>query len=193
MNKEKEKKWVTNAVNKEKEKKWVTNAVNKEKKERWQGKAQHGYLFQKSQENQTIIDQTVSNMWLTKGRFSSQIEGYLCSIREQEIATNILYRLREKDPSRRKRFERNCRTCGIADEDIFHIIASCPYISSNLHLHYRHNPVAKALYNEIITEVGSQEDAKRYKYYVGITSSHNNRSRGIMVGLKDHYHLKHTP
>ena len=52
--------------------------------------------------------------------------------------------------------------CGKADEDIFHIIASCPYLSSNLYLHYRHNPVAKALYNEIITEVGSQEDAKRY-------------------------------
>ena len=61
--------------------KGVMNTMNKEKKERWQGKAQHSYLFRKSQENQTI-DQTASNMWLTKGKFSSHIDGYLCSIQE---------------------------------------------------------------------------------------------------------------
>ena len=52
--------------------------------------------------------------------------------------------------------------CGKADEDIFYVIASCPYLPSNLYLHFWHYSVAKALYNEIITEVGSQEDAKRY-------------------------------
>ena len=67
-------------------------------------KAQHGYLFRKGQENQTI-DQTVSNMWLTKGKFSSHIEGYLCSIQEQETDTKILDRLRKKDPDRKKSFD----------------------------------------------------------------------------------------
>ena len=67
--------------------------------------------------------------------------------------------------------------CGKADEDVFHIIASCPYLSSNLYLHYRHNPVAKALYNEISTEVGSQEDAKRYNTTLAPPQSQEPRPR----------------
>ena len=57
--------------------------------------------------------------------------------------------------------EKKCRMCGKAEEDIFHVIASCPYLSSNLYLHCRHNPVAKALYQEIIAQVGHQEDANK--------------------------------
>ena len=57
--------------------------------------------------------------------------------------------------------ERKCRMRGKVEEDIFYMIASCPYLSSNLYLHYRDNPVAKALYQEIIAQVGNQKDANK--------------------------------
>ena len=57
--------------------------------------------------------------------------------------------------------ERKCRMWGKAEEDTFYVIASCPYLSSNLYLYYRHNPVAEALYQEIIIQVGNQEDANK--------------------------------
>ena len=139
----------------------ITNEMNKEKKQKWQEKAQHGYLERKLKENQDI-DQKASNNWLTKGNFSSHIEGYLCSIQEQEIEIRGLLRLREKDLTKRKNMAKVCRICGKADEDIFHIVACCPYLSSNLYLHYRHNPVAKALYSEICALVGNEENANKH-------------------------------
>ena len=138
----------------------ISNATFKKKKEKWHEKAQHGYIFRKCNENQHI-DKNASNSWLTKGKFSSHVEGYLCSIQEQEINTRGSLRLQQKDPTRRRDMERKCRMCGKAEEDIFHVTASCPYLSSNLYLHYRDNPVAKALYQKIIAQVGNQEDGNK--------------------------------
>ena len=138
----------------------VVDEMNKEKKDKWQEKVQHGYLLRKTKNNEDL-DLKKSNIWLVKGKFSSHIEGYLFAIQEQEIETRILKRIREKDPLKRKEMPRLCRMCGKAEEDIFHVIASCPYLSSNLYLHYRHNPVAKALYKEITAEVRYEGDADR--------------------------------
>ena len=140
--------------------KTISNETCKKKKEKWHEKAQHGYIFRKCNEDQNIV-KNASNSWLTKGKLSSHIEGYLCSIQEQEIDTRGLRRLRQKDPTRRRDMERKCRMCGKAEENIFHVIASCPYLASNLYLYCRHNPVAKALYQEIIAQVGNQEDANK--------------------------------
>ena len=138
----------------------VVDEMNKEKKDKWQEKVQHGYLLRKTKNN-VDLDQKKSNIWLVNGKFSSHIEGYLFAIQEQEIETRILKRIRERDPLKRKEMPRLCRMCGKAEEDIFHVIASCPYLSSNLYLHYRHDPVAKALYKEITAEVGYEGDADR--------------------------------
>ena len=138
----------------------VVDEMNKEKKDKWQEKVQHVYLLRKTKSNEDL-DQKKSNIWLVNGKFSSHIEGYLFAIQEQVIETRTLKRIREKDPLKRKEMPRLCRMCGRAEEDIFHVTASCPYLSSILYLHYRHNPVAKALYKEMTAEVGHEGDADR--------------------------------
>ena len=64
----------------------ISNETCKKKKEKWHEKAQHGYIFRICNEDQNI-DKNASNSWLTKGKLSSHIEGYRCSIQEQEIDT----------------------------------------------------------------------------------------------------------
>ena len=45
-----------------------------------------------------------------------------------------------------------CKLCGEKEVNIFHIIASCAYFSSNLYLHSRHNPIAKNIYGQVILQ-----------------------------------------
>ena len=54
-----------------------------------------------------------------------------------------------------------CRLCGKQEENIFHIIASCSYFSSNHYLHARHNPVAKEVYHEFTTQTSGEEQNQK--------------------------------
>ena len=42
-----------------------------------------------------------------------------------------------------------CRLCGKDEENIYHIIASCPFSSSNLNLNVRHNLIGKNIYDQV--------------------------------------------
>ena len=42
--------------------------------------------------------------------------------------------------------------CGKAEENIYHVVAACSYLSSNLYLNVRHNPTATAVYDEITSK-----------------------------------------
>ena len=53
--------------------------------------------------------------------------------------------------------------CEVEEENIFHVIESCSHLSSNLYLNARHNPVAQALYNDIVTDVAKAERTNSYK------------------------------
>ena len=108
--------------------KMVTNEMSKYRKEKWHEKVQHGYLLRKTKDNEDI-DQKESNTWLINGKFSSHFEGYLFAIHEQEIETKTMRRIREKDPLKGKEMPRLCRMCRKAEEDIFHVIASCSYLT----------------------------------------------------------------
>ena len=72
-----------------------------------------------------------------------------------------------------------------AEKDILHVIASCVYLFSNLYLHYRHNPVAKELYKEIVAEVGNEGDTDK-KTVPRTAQCHKNWSHRNMVGS---YHI----
>ena len=48
-------------------------------------------------------------------------------------------------------------------ENIFHVIASCSHLSSNLYLNARHKPVAQALYNDIVADFAKAERTNSYK------------------------------
>ena len=43
--------------------------------------------------------------------------------------------------------------CGKVEENIYHVVAACSYLSSNLYLSARHNPIAKVVYNEITSKI----------------------------------------
>ena len=70
---------------------------------------------------------------------------------------------KKKDPNIKKDMDRKCRMCGIEEENIFHVIASCSHLSSNLYLNARHNPAAQALYNDIVADVAKAEITNSYK------------------------------
>ena len=53
------------------------------------------------------------------------------------------------------------RLCGKQEETIFHVEASCSYFSSNHYLHSRHNPVAKKLYDELISQITEVEQDQK--------------------------------
>ena len=42
--------------------------------------------------------------------------------------------------------------CGKAEENIYHVVAECSYLSSSLYLNARHNPNAKVVYIEITSK-----------------------------------------
>ena len=80
------------------------------------------------------------------------------TVQEQEIETKALRKLREKDLDKKRNMNTKFRLCHMNEENIFHIIASCPYFSSNLYLNSRHNPIAKNIYEQIVMQKSQKEE-----------------------------------
>ena len=95
-------------------------------------------MNKKVKENENI-DQTISNIWIKEGKFSSHVEGFLFTIQEQEIDTRALRKMREKIK-----------------------------ISRSLYLHARHNPVAKVVYEELRWELNDGKETT-YKAPLQVT------------------------
>ena len=131
----------------------ITKEINKQSKDHWQAKAQHGYMFKKTWEKESMNVNT-ANMWLKKGKLPSHAEGFLFAVQEQEIDTKALrqQRQRERDQNVKRSMESQCRMCGKAEQNIYHVVAACSYLSSNLYLNAHHNPIAKVVYDEITSE-----------------------------------------
>ena len=70
-----------------------------------ENKPLHRYLFEKIEADDEI-DQEASNQWLHSG-MSSQVEGYINAMQEQEIATNATKKRRSKDQTMNSK----CRLC----------------------------------------------------------------------------------
>ena len=85
------------------------------------------------------------------------------AIQEQEINTPALRKMRERDGERRAGIPIMCRLYGKQEESIFHIIAACSYISSNLYLHAWHNAVAKEVYDELVHQLRQTENRSESK------------------------------
>ena len=140
--------------------KYVKDNIKKQSKESWLKKKQHGYLVKQATSSQDI-DTQLTNEWLKDGKFSSHNEGFLLAIQEQEIDTRGLRKSRERDIAIKATMPSICRLCGKQEENIFHIIASCSYFSSNHYLHARHNPVAKEVYHEFTTQTSGEEQNQK--------------------------------
>ena len=81
---------------------------------------------------------------------SSDFEEYAFVIKDQEIATKYIKAKRQKGNTSNTITDTKCRLCKSANEDIIHIIASCPMMSVRYYLPLRHDVIAKIVYNALI-------------------------------------------
>ena len=135
----------------------MKNNMNKDNKEVWLKKPQHGYLHNRTMNNENV-DVNMTNAWLKEGKLSSHIEGYLCAVQEQEIETRKLRKQREKNRDMQMKMPSVCRLCGREEETIFHITSACSYFSSNLYLHSRHNLIAKEIHHQVVAQLREGEE-----------------------------------
>lgn len=138
----------------------VNTSIMKNHKTAWQEKEMHGYVKRKISEDENN-DMKKTNDWLKEGKMSSHTEAYLCAIEEQEITTKFLTKCREKDLGKKRSMDSKCRLCKTKDETTFHILGSCPHLSSSLYLHTRHNQVAKVIFEEITSDKGKDDNKIR--------------------------------
>ena len=121
----------------------------KENTSLYQNKVMHGYIA-KSIENNPKIDQKTSKSWTRNEDMSSEFEAYAFAIKDQEIATKYIKTKRQKGNTSNTITDTRCRLCKSANEDIIHIIASCPIMSVRYYLPLRHDVIAKIVYNAFI-------------------------------------------
>ena len=81
---------------------------------------------------------------------TSQFEGYLASIHDQEIPTKYLINKRQKEAGKEATYNTKCRLCKHSTEDVNHIISSCPEMSVRYYLPIRHDVVAKTVLKALI-------------------------------------------
>ena len=94
------------------------------------------------------IDNEYTNTSHTNSTFSSHVEGFLCAIQEEEIDTRYL---RYKRSDNKQDINPKCRLCHTKDENIHHIIASCPMLSASMYLPLRHDQVAEDVYRKLVS------------------------------------------
>ena len=114
--------------------------------EMWKGKPLRGYLPTKIEKDKEIDDIATAE-WMNTS-LSSHVEDYTATLQEQEIATQATIKRRTKDGN----LPLKCRLCEDKDETVFHVLCSCPKLSTNLYTTARHDHVGEVLLNEIIKD-----------------------------------------
>ena len=92
------------------------------------------------------IDNQNTEIWLKNAPLSSNTEGFIFAIQEENIYTNHLTPKIDKENNKSAK----CRLCKTENETICHIIFCCPKLSASMYLPVRHNKVAKVIYEAII-------------------------------------------
>ena len=113
--------------------------------EKWVNKNQHGYS-KHSRKSVQEIDNQNTEICLKNAPFSSNTEGFIFVIQEEEIYTNHLPAKRDKENNKSEKF----RLCKTENETIQHIIACCPKLRASMYLPVRHNKVEKVIYDAIL-------------------------------------------
>ena len=116
---------------------------------RYNGKVMHGY-YEKKLEQDPGIDRSLSFIWKKDRYVTSECQNYLSTIQDQELPTKYLQYKRMLDKGNIPNHNNKCRLCMSSVEDIGHILAGCPQMSSRFYLPLRHDEVAKTfLYSHI--------------------------------------------
>ena len=109
----------------------------------------HGY-YEKILEQDPGIDRSLSFIWKKDRYVTSEHENYLSTIQDQELLTKYLQYKWMLDKGNIPNHNNKCRLCMSSVEDIGHILAGCPQMSSRFYLPLRHDEVAKMfLYSHI--------------------------------------------
>ena len=109
----------------------------------------HGY-YEKKLEQDLGIDRSLSFIWKKDHYLTFECENYLSTIQDQELPTKYLQYKRMLDKGNIPNHNNKCRLCMSSVEDIEHILAGCPQMSSRYYLPLRHDEVAKTfLYSHI--------------------------------------------
>ena len=111
----------------------------------------HGYYYRKLQQNDNI-DISVSQQRSRTKQITSQFEGCLGVIQDQEIPTKFLVHKRQINSGQSQTTNNKCCLCKINIEDVNHIISSCPKMSTRYYLPLCHDALAKYILKAIITK-----------------------------------------
>ena len=112
----------------------------------------HGYIA-KSITNDPITDHKTSKLWTGNKDVFYIRSIYFCYQRPRNCYEKMA-KWRKVNPSNIITDAR-CRLCKRANEDIIHIIASCPLMSVCYYLLLRHDVIAKIVYNTLILKIPS--------------------------------------
>ena len=116
---------------------------------RYNAKVMHGY-YEKKLEQDPGIDRSLSFLWKKDCYVTSECENYLSAIQDQELPTIYLRYKQVRDKGNIHNHNNKCRLCMSSVEDIGHILAGCPQMSSRFYLPLRHDEAAKTfLYSHI--------------------------------------------
>ena len=114
-------------------------AKAKEHEQQYIKKKMHGYYYRKLQQNDNI-DISVSQQRSRTKQITSQFEGCLGVIQDQEIPTKFLVHKRQINS---QTTNNKCCLCKINIEDVNHIISSCLKMSTLYYLPLCHDALAK--------------------------------------------------
>ena len=110
----------------------------------------HGYYHRKLQQNDNI-DISVSQQRSRTKQITSQFEGYLGVIQDQEMPIKLLVYKRQIKSGQLPTANDKCRLYKISIEDVNHITSSCSKMSTRYYLPLRHNALVKYILKAIIT------------------------------------------
>ena len=91
----------------------------------------------------------ISLSWTTNKYITSHFESYAFAISEQEINSKDLNYRRNKARNPTVYIDNSCRLCKTSIEDVFHILCSCPKMSSRYYLPLRHDIIAKHIFESL--------------------------------------------
>ena len=145
-----------NIANENKSPKYLSKTFSEKQNENhkrdFMSKPFHGYITKTTLESQEI-DKQLSLSWTTDKYITSHFESYAFAISEQEINTKDLNYRRNKAQNPTVYIDNKCRLCKTSVEDVFHILCSCPKMSSRYYLPLRHDIIAKHVFENLMKKI----------------------------------------
>ena len=121
-----------------------TKADQTSKPDNFVQKPLYGYFYKQMDKDDNIDKQ--KSLAGTKDRFiTSNLEGYMETITEQELPTKYIRNKPGRGSGKTPTCNNKCRLCHTAIEDVTYVICNCPEILARYYLPLRHDRMGKIL------------------------------------------------